>query len=70
MQTAGEIRPPRTLWDWALVAIATSIFAFFATLARAPRMSFHGWPAVLLMTATLALLLVCGITLWRTTRFN
>ena len=70
MQTAGEIRPPRTLWDWALVAIATSIFVFFATLARAPRMSFHGWPAVLLMTATLALLLVCGVTLWRTTRFN
>jgi drug/metabolite transporter (DMT)-like permease len=69
-QTAGEIRPPRTLWDWSLVAVASSIFVFFATLARAPRMSFHWTPAVLLIAAIIALLLVCGITLWRTTRFN
>ena len=40
-QTAGEVRPPRTVWDWLLVAVATGIFVFFATLARAPRMSFH-----------------------------
>lgn len=70
MQMAGEVRPPRTLWDWILVAIATGTFIFFAMLARAPRLSFHWRPAVLLTTATVALLLVCGITLWRTTRFN
>jgi drug/metabolite transporter (DMT)-like permease len=70
MQMAGEVRPPRTLWDWILVAVATGIFIFFAMLARTPRLSFHWGPAVLLITATLALLLVCGITLWRTTRFN
>src|ERR1700732_1705552 len=40
-QIAGEIRPPRTMWDWMLVAVATAIFMFFATLARAPRMSLH-----------------------------
>jgi hypothetical protein len=33
-------------------------------------MSFHWAPALLLMAATLALLVVCGVTLWRTTRFN
>jgi glucose uptake protein GlcU len=70
MQIAGEITPPRSLLDWALVALATGVFVFFATLARAPRMSFNWGPALLLMTATLALLLVCGVTLWRTTRFN
>lgn len=70
LETAGEIRPPRTMWDWLLVAVATGIFVFFATLARAPRMSFHWGPALLLITATLALLVVCGSTLWRTTRFN
>ena len=69
-QVAGENRPPRTVWDWILVAVATSVFVFFATMARAPRMSFHGGPAVLLITATVVLLLVCGTTLWRTTRFN
>ena len=70
MQTAGEIRPPRTMWDWLLVAVATGIFVFFATLARAPRMSFHWGPALLLVVATVALLLFCGTTLWRITRFN
>ena len=69
-QTAGEVRPPRTVWDWLLVAVASGIFVFFATLARAPRMSFQWAPAMLLIAATLALLLVCGVTLWRTTRFN
>ncbi len=70
MLTAGEVRPPRTMWDWLLVAVASGIFVFFATLARTPRMSFHWGPAVILIAATLALLLVCGVTLWRTTRFN
>jgi glucose uptake protein GlcU len=70
MQLAGEVRPPRTPWDWILVAVASGIFIFFAMLARAPRLSFHWAPAVLLITATVALLLVCGFTLWRTTRFN
>jgi drug/metabolite transporter (DMT)-like permease len=70
MQMSGEVRPPRTMWDWMLVAVATGIFVFFATLARAPRMSFHLGPAALLITATVVLLLVCGMTLWRTTRFN
>ncbi len=45
-QVAGEVRPPRTVWDWILVAVATGIFVFFATMARAPRMSFHWGPAV------------------------
>ena len=70
MQMAGEIRPLRTVWDWMLVAVATGVFVFFAILARAPRISFHWGPAVLLITATMVLLLVCGTTLWRTTRFN
>ena len=69
-QTAGEVRPPRTVWDGLLVAVASGIFVFFASLARAPRMSFHWAPALLLIAATLALLVVCSLTLWRTTRFN
>ena len=32
--------------------------------------SSTGDPRLLLITATVALLLVCGLTLWRTTRFN
>ena len=69
-QVAGEIKPPRTLLDWFLVAAATGIFVILAATARAPMMSFHWGPAVLLVTATLVLLLFCGLALWRTTRFN
>lgn len=69
-QVTGETRPPRTLLDWILVAVATTIFMLFAAMARAPMMSLHWAPAVLLLTATLVLLLFCGLTLWRTTRFN
>ena len=69
-QIAGEVRPPRSPLDWILVAGATSIFVLFATMARAPMMSFHLGPAALLVAATSVLFLVCGVALWRTTRFN
>src|SRR6266851_4973559 len=69
-QTAGELKPSRSALDWFVVAVATGIFAVFATMARAPRLSFHWGPAAVLSAATLALLLVCGLKLWRTTRFH
>ena len=70
LQVAGESKPPRRLLDWILVAVATAVFAVFATMARAPGMPFHWTPAVLLIVATLLLLMVCGGALWRTTRFH
>jgi glucose uptake protein GlcU len=69
-QVTGETRPPRTVLDWVLVAVATTVFLILAAMARAPMMSLHWAPAVLLVAATLVLLLFCGLTLWRTTRFN
>src|SRR5437899_4141547 len=69
-QLAGESRPGRSAWDWLLVGGATSIFVVFATMARVPQMSFHWGPVVLLTAALLFLLLICGLTLWRTTRFH
>jgi drug/metabolite transporter (DMT)-like permease len=69
-QSSGDSKPSRTALDWLLVAIATSVFVIFAAMAHAPRMSLHWWPAAFLSAATLILLFVCGVTLWRTTRFN
>ena len=69
-QLAGEPKSTRSLWDWSLVASATGIFIMFATKARVPQMSLHWGPAVALGAAMLVLLVVCGFTLWRTTRFN
>jgi len=70
MLVAGEIKPQRSLWDWVLIAGATGIFAVFAAMARAPGMPFHRIPAMLLIAAILVLLLICGVSLGRTTRFN
>ncbi len=68
--TAGEVKLSRNIWDWLLVAVATGIFVFFASMARLPQMSLH-WGAVLLLSAaSIVLLLVCGVALWRTTRFQ
>lgn len=69
-QSEGEITPSRSLLDWFLVAGATAIFIFFGSLARVPEISFHLAPAAALGAALLALLLVCGLALWRTTRFH
>lgn len=69
-QAEGEITPSRSLLDWFLVAGATAIFIFFAALARVPEISFHLAPAAALSAAILVLLLVCGLALWRTTRFH
>ncbi|HZC66333.1 MAG TPA: GRP family sugar transporter [Candidatus Dormibacteraeota bacterium] len=69
-QAEGEIAPSRRLLDWFLVAGATAIFIFFAAVARVPEISFRLAPAAVLSAALLALLLVCGLALWRTTRFH
>jgi hypothetical protein len=69
-QASGEAKPSRRVWDWLLVAGASSIFIVFAAMARVPQMSLHSGPAVLLALASLVLLLLCGLALWRTTRFR
>ncbi len=70
MAVEGEIRPARSGLDWVLVGGATCIFVGVGMLARAPNVSFRWQPAAVLIAATLALLLVCGAGLWRTTGFN
>jgi drug/metabolite transporter (DMT)-like permease len=69
-QSATEAKPSRTAIDWLLVAAATAIFAYFAATARLPQLHLNWRPAAILSAATLALLLICGATLHRTTRFH
>jgi len=69
-QSANEAKPSRTAIDWLLVAAATAIFIYFGATARLPQIQLN-WPAALaLSAASLALLIVCGLTLHRTTRFH
>ena len=67
---SAETRGVRRPVDWIVVAVATGVFVYFATLARAPSLPFRGPIAALLSVAIVILLVVCGFTLWRTTRFN
>jgi drug/metabolite transporter (DMT)-like permease len=69
-QLAGEQKPSRSALDWLLVIVATSVFVVFATTARVPQLSLHWGPAALLTLALFLLLIICGLALWRTTRFN
>ncbi len=69
-QAASEPKPSRTALDWLLVAAVTSIFVYFAATARLPQIQLNWPPALILSAATLALLLICGVTLHRTTRFH
>jgi glucose uptake protein GlcU len=69
-QVLGEAKPSRNGLDWLLIVAATSVFVIFAAMARVPQMSLHWGPAALLTAAMFLLLFICGLALWRTTRFH
>jgi drug/metabolite transporter (DMT)-like permease len=69
-QVLGEAKPSRNGLDWLLVVAATSVFVIFASMARVPQMSLHWGPAALLTAVLFVFLIICGLALWRTTRFH
>jgi drug/metabolite transporter (DMT)-like permease len=69
-QVLGEAKPSRNGLDWLLVVAATSVFVIFAAMARVPKMTLHWGPAALLTAVLLLFLVICGLALWRTTRFH
>lgn len=60
----------RTVLDWLLVLLATAIFFLLAVLARAPSIAVNWMALAVLTVAMCALLVACGLALWRITRFN
>jgi drug/metabolite transporter (DMT)-like permease len=69
-QSSDEATPSRGLIDWLFVALATAVFICLGTIARVPDIPAHWTPAILLSIVSLILLAVCGLRLWRTTRFQ
>jgi len=69
-QASGERKPTRSGLDWLLVGVATSVFIILGAMARVPQMSLHWDAMAILSVASVVLLLVCGVALWRTTRFQ
>jgi drug/metabolite transporter (DMT)-like permease len=66
----SEGKTSRSVWDGLVVGVATGVFALLASMARVPQMSLHWGAIALLSAASLALLVVCAVALWRTTRFQ
>jgi len=69
-QSSDEAAPSRGLIDWLFVALATAVFICLGTIARVPDIPAHWTPAIVLSIVSLILLAVCGLRLWRTTRFQ
>jgi drug/metabolite transporter (DMT)-like permease len=69
-QVLGEAKPSRNWLDWLLVVAATSVFVIFAAMARVPKMTLHWGPAALLTAVLFLFFVICGLSLWRITRFN
>jgi drug/metabolite transporter (DMT)-like permease len=63
-------QPKRGWWELLVVAAAIGLFIWLASVAERPTMAVNlVWMAALI-TATLVFLVVCGLMLWRRTRFS
>ncbi len=69
-EDAGSAVRWRSWIDWTVVGVATVIILGFAIVARPPEIALRwGWGLALVL-ATLGMLIVAGMSLWRKTRFN
>ena len=60
----------RHWWELLVMAIAVAMFVWLGLYAQRPTIAMHfGWAAVL-VAASLVFLLVCGVLLWKRTRFS
>jgi hypothetical protein len=66
----SEAKTSRGWWDWVVVLAATGAFVLLGSVARVPQLSLHWGAIVVLTAASLGLLVICGLALWRTTRFQ
>jgi glucose uptake protein GlcU len=66
----SESGSSRSMIDWILIALASGVFVYLASIAQIPTISADWRPAVLLTVLSLVLLVSCGVYLWRVTRFQ
>ncbi len=63
-------RMRRSWWELAVVITAAAIFVWLASIARKPPIAINAiWTSVI-VAASIGLLVVAGVMLWRRTRFN
>ncbi|HOK45360.1 MAG TPA: EamA family transporter [Bryobacteraceae bacterium] len=57
-------------WEWLIAAAAVGVFVWLATQAEIPPIEVNLAWGVVLAAASLALLIACGLLLWKRTRFS
>jgi hypothetical protein len=60
----------RSGFDWFLIVLASAVFIGMAAYARAPQIDVSWGAVVALSVAMLLVLVMYGVALWKTTRFN
>lgn len=68
-KSVQETTHKRSAIDYAIALSATAVFVYFASIAERPHLNMHMGAALFVMAATVAMLVIAGIQLWRTTRF-
>jgi drug/metabolite transporter (DMT)-like permease len=66
----GERVATRRWWDWLIIAGAVGIFLWLARGTERPPIAMNGAWVLVLVAAMLALMVVCGVFLWKRTRFS
>jgi len=63
--------PPGRSWlDWLLILGTTAVFIVLGAMAKFPQVEFNLYWTIGLTAVMIALLVTCGLSLWRTTRFR
>jgi drug/metabolite transporter (DMT)-like permease len=70
MGESSEAEGSRSWLDWLFLALTSGVFLYLGSIARTPQISFH-WPALILLSlASLLMLAVAALSLFKTTRFR
>lgn len=67
---SSEAAGSRSWLDWLFLALTTGAFLYLGSIARTPQISFH-WAALMVLSlASLGILVVAALSLFKTTRFR
>jgi hypothetical protein len=65
-----EAESSRSWVDWLLLVVTSGIFLYLGLIARTPQISFH-WPALVFLSfASLLILAIAALSLFKTTHFR
>jgi len=67
---SSEVGTSRSWLDWMFLILTSGVFLYLGSIARTPQISFHWLALILLSAASLLMLAVAAVSLFKTTRFR